>query len=234
MCHEGPPTRSRWGGYHLARQAWPPGAERRLVPAKSNLKPQTTCCLLEWGAGAVGVEARCRGWSRRGGGCSDRGWSMPYGVMCTAKGPTTRCSLWGWMSLRDATARVSERPSLIHTASACDAAGLRQSVIIPVIVRLWMVSDTLVGGMLLRGVMWSSLRARALRLASCRCWASFAGVCTPAPHRSGPGPGGGNESCPHTTSSGPCGRCGKAVGCSCLFGTVSTFLVRQCLWRKGG
>ena len=35
----GPPTRTRWGGYHLARPGGPPGAERRLVPAKPNLKP---------------------------------------------------------------------------------------------------------------------------------------------------------------------------------------------------
>ena len=25
---------------------WPPGAERRLVPAKSNLKPQTSDCVI--------------------------------------------------------------------------------------------------------------------------------------------------------------------------------------------
>ena len=25
VCHEGPPTRSRWGGYHLARRGGPPG-----------------------------------------------------------------------------------------------------------------------------------------------------------------------------------------------------------------
>ena len=25
VCHEGPPTRSRWGGYHLARPGGPPG-----------------------------------------------------------------------------------------------------------------------------------------------------------------------------------------------------------------
>ena len=37
----GLPTRTRWGGYHLARPGGPPGAERRLVPEKSNLKPQT-------------------------------------------------------------------------------------------------------------------------------------------------------------------------------------------------
>ena len=24
VCHEGPPTRSRWGGYHLARPGGPP------------------------------------------------------------------------------------------------------------------------------------------------------------------------------------------------------------------
>ena len=38
----GLPTRTRWGGYHLARPAGPPGAERCLVPAKSNLKRQTS------------------------------------------------------------------------------------------------------------------------------------------------------------------------------------------------
>ena len=39
-----------------------------------------------------------------------------------------------------------ERPSLIHTASARDATGFRQSVLMPVIVRLWVASDTLAGG----------------------------------------------------------------------------------------
>ena len=61
---------------------------------------------------------------------------MPYGVMCTAKGPTARWSFWGRILLRRATARVWERPSLIRTASALDAAGFRQSVMMPVIVRL--------------------------------------------------------------------------------------------------
>ena len=70
---------------------------------------------------------------------------MPYGVMCTAKGPTARCSLLGWMLFRRATACVWKRPSLIHTASARDAAGFRQSVMMPVILRLWVVSDTLAG-----------------------------------------------------------------------------------------
>ena len=111
--------------------------------------------------------------------CSHRGWLMPYGVMCTAKGPTGGWSMWGWMLLRRATARVWERPSLIHTASARDAAGFRQSVMMPVMVRLWVASDTLAGGALMRGLVWSSWRVRALRLASCRCWASWAGVCTP-------------------------------------------------------
>ena len=49
----------------------------------------------------------------------------------------------------------------------------------PVIVRLWVVSDTLAGGAPMRGMVWSSWRARALCLASCRCRASWAGVCTP-------------------------------------------------------
>ena len=40
-----------------------------------------------------------------------------------------------------------------------------------------MASDTLAGGALMRGMVWLSSRVRALRLASCRCWASWAGVC---------------------------------------------------------
>ena len=71
---------------------------------------------------------------------------MPYGVMCTAKDPIARWSLWDWMLSGRATARVWERPSLIHTASARDAAGFMQSVMMPVIVQLWVVSDTLAGG----------------------------------------------------------------------------------------
>ena len=39
----------------------------------------------------------------------------------------------------------------------------------PVIVRFWVASDTLVGGALMRGMVWSLWRVRALRLASCRC-----------------------------------------------------------------
>ena len=72
--------------------------------------------------------------------CSHRGWLMPYGDL------TARWSLWGWMLLRRATTCVWERPLLIHTASARDAAGSRQSVMMPVIVRLWVASDTLAGG----------------------------------------------------------------------------------------
>ena len=52
------------------------------------------------------------------------------------EGSDARWSLWGWMLWRRATARVWERPSLIHTASARDAAGFRQSVMMPLIVRL--------------------------------------------------------------------------------------------------
>ena len=104
---------------------------------------------------------------------------MPYGAMSTAKGPTARCSLWGWMLLRRASARVWERPSLIHTASAGDAARFRQSVMMPVIVQLWVALDTPAEGALMRGVVWLLWRVRALRLRSCRCWASWVGVCTP-------------------------------------------------------
>ena len=48
----------------------------------------------------------------------------------------------------------------------------------PEIMQLWGVSDTLEGGGADVGMVWSSWRA--LRFASCRCWASWAGVCTPA------------------------------------------------------
>ena len=99
--------------------------------------------------------------------------------MCTAKGPTAHCSLWSWTLLRRATAAVWERPSLIHMASAHDAAGFRQSVMMPVIVRLWVASDTLAGGALMRGMVWSLWGVRALCLASCRFSASWVRVCTP-------------------------------------------------------
>ena len=41
VCHEGPPTRSRWGGYHLARPGGPPGPKGVYYPKPqtSNLKP---------------------------------------------------------------------------------------------------------------------------------------------------------------------------------------------------
>ena len=71
-----------------------------------------------------------------GSWCSHRQWLMPCWMTCTAKGLTARCGLWGGMLLRRASARVRERPSLIHTASAHDAAGFRQSLMMPAIVRL--------------------------------------------------------------------------------------------------
>ena len=111
--------------------------------------------------------------------CSHRGWLRPYRGMCTAKGPTARCNLWGWMSLSRASARVWERPSLIDEASAHDAAGFRHSVMMPVIMWLCVASDSLAGGALMRGMAWSSWRSRALHRAVCRCWASLTGVCMP-------------------------------------------------------
>ena len=73
-------------------------------------------------------------------------------AVCTAKNPRARCSFWGWMLLRRATACVWEYPSLIHTASARDAAGFRQSVMMPVMVRFWVASYTLAGGALMGGM----------------------------------------------------------------------------------
>ena len=148
---------------------------RMYMPGSPGTVPRYMLPVMG-GAGSGWRRGEVHGVEQGGSWCSQRGWSMPYGVTCTAKGRTARWSLWGWMLWRRATARVWERPSLIHTASARDAAGLRQSV---VIVRLWVASDTLAGGALMRGMVWSSCRVRALRFASCRCWASWAGVCIP-------------------------------------------------------
>ena len=131
------------------------------------------------GARSGSPRGEVHGVEQGGSWCSQPEWSMPYWVMCTAKGLMARCSLWGLMSLRRATARVLERPPLINSASASVRARLRQSVMMPVIVRLSVVSDTRGAGAPMRGMVWLSWTVRALRLASCRCWASWAGVCTP-------------------------------------------------------
>ena len=57
VCHEGPPTRTLLGRISPGPIRWPPGAERRLVPAKSNPKPQTVPSLGRQGnsAGAPGL-----------------------------------------------------------------------------------------------------------------------------------------------------------------------------------
>ena len=87
------------------------------------------------GAGSGWRRGEVHGVEQGGLWCSHQEWLMPYGAMCTAKDLTARCSLWGWMSLRRATARVWKRASLMQTASAGDASWLRQSVMMPVMVR---------------------------------------------------------------------------------------------------
>ena len=151
---------------------------RMYMPGSPGTVPRYMLPVMV-GAGSGWRRGEVHGVEQGGSRCSHRGWLVPYGVTCTAKGPTARCSLLGWMLWRRATARVWERPSLIHTASARDAAGFRQSVVMPVIVRVRVASDTLAGGALMRGIVWSSWWVRALRLASCRCWASWAGGCIP-------------------------------------------------------
>ena len=101
-------------------------------------------------------------------------------VTWTAKGPKASCSLWHLISLRCATAHVLGCPPLIHTASTRDAAGFRQSVMMLVIVRLWTAPETLVEGALMRTIVWSSCKVRALRHVSPLCWAYSAGVRTSA------------------------------------------------------
>ena len=118
---------------------------RMYMPGSPGTVPRYTLPVMV-GAGSGWRRGEVHGVEQGGSWCSQRGWSGPYGLTCTAKGPTARWSLWGWMLWRRATACVWERPSLIHTASARDAAGLRQSVMMPVIVRLLVASDTLAGG----------------------------------------------------------------------------------------
>ena len=118
---------------------------RMYMPGSPGTVPRYMLPVMV-GAGSGWRRGEVHGVEQGGSWCSHRGWWMPYGVTCTAKGPTARWSLWGWMLLRRATALVWDRPSLIHTASARDAAGFRQSVMMPVIVRLWVASDTLAGG----------------------------------------------------------------------------------------
>ena len=60
------------------------------------------------------------------------------------------------MWFRRATTCVWERLSLMHMASARDAPGLRQSLMMPVVVPLWVASDTLVWEALMRGMVLSS------------------------------------------------------------------------------
>ena len=151
---------------------------RMYMPGSPGMVPRYMLSVMV-GAGSGWRKGQVHGVEQAGSWFSNQGWLMPYGMMCTAKGPTAGCSLWGWMLLRCATARVWARPSLIHTASARDAAGFRQSVMMPVILRLWLVSDTLAGGTLMQGMVWLSWRVQPLRLASCRCWASWVGVCSP-------------------------------------------------------
>ena len=118
---------------------------RMYMPGSPGTVPRYMLPVMV-GAGSGWRMGEVHGVEQGGLWCSERGWLMPYGVMSTAKGLTARWSLWGWMLLRRATTRVWERPSLIHRASALDAAGFRQSVMMPVIVRLWVASDTLAGG----------------------------------------------------------------------------------------
>ena len=118
---------------------------RMYMPGSPGTVPRYIMPVMV-GDGSGWRRGEVHGLEQGGSWCSHRQWSMPYGVTCTAKGPTARWSLWGWMLWRRATARVWERPSLIHKASARDAAGFRQSVVMPVIVRLWVVSDTLAWG----------------------------------------------------------------------------------------
>ena len=77
--------------------ASPGTVPRYMLPAKMGAG-------IGWRRFAVHGVEQGRSW------CSQREWSMPYGMMCTAKSPTLRCSLSGRVSLRRATARVFRAP----------------------------------------------------------------------------------------------------------------------------
>ena len=138
---------------------------RMYMPGSPGTVPRYMLPVM-MGAGSGWRRGEVHGVEQGGSWCSHRGWLMPYGLMCTAQGPPARWSLWGWMLLRRATARVWERPSLIHTASAHDAAGFRQSVMMPVMVRLWVASDTLAGRVLMQGMLLKPVRTPVAILGS--------------------------------------------------------------------
>ena len=56
VCHEGPPTRSRRGGYHLARLG---GSRGQTVSSTRNVKPQTSNLICRMSRSVCG--GRC-GW----------------------------------------------------------------------------------------------------------------------------------------------------------------------------
>ena len=64
---------------------WPPGAERRLVPAKSNLKPQTT----RMGGGVRHQRQRHDGVREERGGPGERHHPQPPGLPQLEMGPPT-------------------------------------------------------------------------------------------------------------------------------------------------
>ena len=59
VCHEGPPTRSRWGRYYLARPGGRPGPKSAQYPQNqtSNLKPHLVIFIIFFEAVSLFLKA---------------------------------------------------------------------------------------------------------------------------------------------------------------------------------
>ena len=65
---------------------------RMYMPGSPGTVPRYMLPVMA-GAGSGWRRGEVHGMEQGGSWCSHRGWVMPYGVMCTAKGPTARWSL---------------------------------------------------------------------------------------------------------------------------------------------
>ena len=67
---------------------------RMYMPGSPGTVPRYMLPVMV-GAGSGWRRGEVHGVEQGGSWCSHRGWSTPYGVTCTSKGPTARWSFWG-------------------------------------------------------------------------------------------------------------------------------------------
>ena len=107
----GPPTRTRWGGYHLARPGGPPGPKGIYYPQKqtSNLKPcrrraEAAVGAAAWPAGAAVSAPRASG---------APSWGGAAGLAVRAAGAVTSACSGSWI----------DGPLSAEAARGCPASG---------------------------------------------------------------------------------------------------------------